>query len=300
MQFISSQNLPNKTEIEIFLGNLKNLSYHNKIIKNALGIAQNIREVEAVFLLGSLANETADIFSDIDFYIMYQEDSLKEVIFTKFLKKINELGSIIHTSKSSANPNDLIIFIKPYIKFELALRGYKSMKNKWKLAENAKLIFDRNGWGQKAINNAKTISFTTEKYNREIQNLALGLPSFCYIIGGYMTRGEHITAIDFIAWTRRLLLRVSGFLLGMWDEGTRRAELRFPKELTNYYHQCKIGKIEDIWQCLHIFLEWFSEWLTPRFDESSIINAKDEVKLVRIILKELEKTYRTHYFSHNH
>jgi hypothetical protein len=115
-----------------------------------------------------------------------------------------------------------------------------------------------------------------------------------------MIRGEHITAIDFAAWIRRLLLRVSGFLLGMWDEGTRKAELRFPRELINYYHHCKIGKIEDMWQCLDVFLEWFSEWLVPRFDKSGIINAKDEVKLIRAILKELENVYRTRNLSQNH
>jgi predicted nucleotidyltransferase len=292
MQSISPENIPNSDEIKIFLKNFKNLSYHDDIIKKALNIAKNIKGVDAVFLLGSLADDTADIFSDIDFFIMYEKEDLKEQIFKEFLKELDKLGPIIHISGSSANPYDIIIYIKPYIKFELALRSFKSMKKKWKIAEKAKLVFDRKGLGKKAIKKAEKISFSMKKYEREIQNLALGLPSFCYIIGGYMIRGEHVTSIDFVAWIRRLMLRVSGFLLGMWDEGTRRAELRFPTELIDYYHKCKIGNVEEIWQCLQHFLAWFSEWLVPRFEEQHIIHANEEVKMIKKILNELEKSYR--------
>ena len=116
MHVISPKNIPEKIEIENFLKDFKNLSYHKKIIEKAVEIAKNIKEVEAVFLLGSLANDTGDLFSDIDFFIMYEDDTVREDIFNIFMKNVEKLGAIIHISESSATSNDLIIFMQTLVK----------------------------------------------------------------------------------------------------------------------------------------------------------------------------------------
>ncbi|TFG06939.1 MAG: hypothetical protein EU539_06325 [Promethearchaeota archaeon] len=291
MQEIFVQNLPTKKEIEAFLNNYQDLSYHDEIISRATEIAKKVPQVDALFLLGSLAIKSGDVFSDIDFYVMYENEDVKEEIRTAFMKEINKLGEIIHVSKSSANPNDVIIFFKPYVKFELAFRSFNVMKNKWKVAESAQLLYDRTGLGKKAMDHAKQLIFNFNKYDKEIRNVAIALPSFCYIIAGYMTRGEYVTSIDFVAWIRRLLLRVSGFLLGMRDEGTRKAEQRFPKELIKFYHESMVSDIKDIWNALDVFFKWYVSWLVPKFEEHDISHANQEVKIIKHALMKIKNSW---------
>ncbi|TFG28753.1 MAG: hypothetical protein EU532_04610 [Promethearchaeota archaeon] len=291
MQTIYFQNIPEMDEIDDFFNTIEDLQYHQKIITNGLEMMKDISEIEAVFLMGSLALEIGDIFSDIDFYLMYKKVDDIEKIKSKIFSRINKVGSIIHIFNSNANPKDIILYFRPYVKLELAFRTFETISNKWKIANSSKLLFDRNGLGKEAIKTAKKISFNLNRYEREIKNIAIALPSFCYNIAGYMIRGEFITSIDFVAWIRRVLMRISGFLLGMWDEGTRKAEKRFPEELINYYHLCRVKELDEIWQCLEVFLTWYSNWLVPKFEERKIPHALAEVELIRKILSKLRKKY---------
>jgi len=108
-----------------------------------------------------------------------------------------------------------------------------------------------------------------------------------------MLRGEDVTIIDFVAWIRRKMLRISGFLLGMWDEGTRRAEQRFPKGLIQYYERCKIKEMEGVWDCLMVFLEWYSDWMVPKLEEHEIVHAGPEVSGIKSAIIKLKERFST-------
>ena len=282
------KNIPELKEMKIVLENYHDLHYHENIYKNALQIITSISQVEAVFILGSIANGTADFFSDIDFYVMCIEEEDIKTIQDQILSKLNQIGPIIHIYQSNAKPNDLIIYFKPFIKFELVIDTNKNLSNNWKLGNSSKTLFDRNGLGKRTLQDAQKLNFNFLDHINEITNLAIELPSFCYIICGYLMRGEYVTSIDFISWIRRKMLRVSGFLLGIRDEGTRRAEERFPPELIDYYSNLLVSNFDEIWDKLHIILTWYSDWMVSFFNENNIKHAEKEVVLIRNIINILK------------
>jgi len=290
-QIINPDNIPSIEEMSQFLTNLEDISYHESIVSKALKISKAIPEVEAVFLFGSLSMGNADIFSDIDFYLLHEDKIDYKDIMDSFLAEVNTLGDIIHIFQSNAKKNSIIIYLKPFIKFELVVESYSTLCTEWRLAKRARLIYDKIGLGEKAIKESKREEFSLEPHLDEIRNLALDLPSFCFLISGYMMRGEYITIIDFVAWIRRKLLRISGFMLGLWEEGTRRAEQRFPTELIRYFERCKVKDIDDVWDCLLVFLEWYSDWLVPKFEEHNIIHANQEVSIIKSAIVKLRESF---------
>ncbi|TFG17202.1 MAG: nucleotidyltransferase domain-containing protein [Promethearchaeota archaeon] len=291
MQAVYHQNIPDQKELKTLLNDLDSLRFHEKIIHNALNIAKELPKVEAVLLLGSLAVNTADIFSDVDFYVLIKDKKHMETIKDYFLQNLTTIGIPIHIFGSNAYPNSSIVYFKPFIKFELLIEDYDKLVKNWRVGKKAKLLFDRNGLGAELMQTANNLTFNLEKYQLEIQNVAIELPSFCYNIAGYILRGEYVTSVDFIAWIRRLLLRICGFFLEMWDEGTRRAELRFPDEVLAYYHRCIVKDVNGIWQILHNILDWYSNWLVPRFEIHNFSHANDEVPFIRYLLNQAERIY---------
>jgi len=80
MQLIYKENIPNEKEIQNFLSNFEDLTYHQQVIDKVVEFSKNIPNIEAIFIMGSLALDIADIFSDIDFYVMISQNSeLNEV-----------------------------------------------------------------------------------------------------------------------------------------------------------------------------------------------------------------------------
>ncbi|MBD3226992.1 MAG: hypothetical protein GF329_02300 [Candidatus Lokiarchaeota archaeon] len=171
----------------------------------------------------------------------------------------------------------------------MVIEKYSKLSEEWRIGKRASLLYDKEGLGKKSIEKSKSLTFKIEDHLDEVRNVALELPSFCFLIAGYIKRGEYITTIDFIAWIRRKLLRISGFLLGIRDEGTRRAEQRFPEELIEYYNRCRVKKNDEIWGCLMVFLEWFSQWLVPKFEDKNIIHANQEVPVIKSAIEKLKK-----------
>jgi predicted nucleotidyltransferase len=286
-QVINPENIPTKEEIEEYISTIENTYFHKNIIYNALNIVKSLSEVEAAFLMGSISEGTGDIFSDIDFFLMLEDGKDYSKVQESFLSEIDKLGEVIHIFQSNAKKNSTIIYLKPFIKFELVVESFSKLSAEWRIGKRGSLLYDKNGLGKEAIEESKKLEFEFEDHLDEIRNVALELPSFCFLIAGYMTREEYITTIDFVAWIRRKLLRISGFLLGIRDEGTRRAEQRFPKELVEFYNKCRVRKNDDVWDCLNMFLEWYSEWLVPHFENKNIIHAGEEVPVIKAAIKKL-------------
>ncbi|MBD3343272.1 MAG: hypothetical protein GF353_29520 [Candidatus Lokiarchaeota archaeon] len=165
------------------------------------------------------------------------------------------------------------------------------MSKLWRVGQKSKLLFDRENWGNIALEKAKKISFRFESYEFEVENFAIALPGLCYIVAGYLVRKEYITSMDFVAWIRRNMMRISGFLLDIWDEGTRRAEKRFPDKINRYYRTIKIDSIEDLWKSLDVILEWFSVFIVPRLEERGIPHALKEVAPIKATIKKLYRHY---------
>ena len=55
------------------------------------------------------------------------------------------------------------------------------------------------------------------------------------------------------------MLRVCGWLFGLYDEGPRRAEQRFPEDVLDYYNKSRVKTVDEIWNGLQILLDWYEE-----------------------------------------
>ncbi|MHA2249006.1 MAG: nucleotidyltransferase domain-containing protein [Candidatus Kariarchaeaceae archaeon] len=288
VQFVHSERFPSEEEIRDFLSDVKTTHHHEKLINNALEVAKEIPQIEAVFLFGSLSKGEGDLFSDIDFYVLFKDKEEEEIIKEQFLDQIDRVGEAIHLFYSTFNMKDFIIYFKPFIKFEFGLKLYDDLCKSWTLT-TAKLLYDRNGWGSKAIEESLKIKFNMQDHTMFLQNVAIAFPSFCYIVAGFIIRGEHITALYSCDWVREYILRASQLILGIYDEGPRRAEQRLPAEVVDMVKRTQVKQIDDIWFALVTFLTWYEEWFIPRADKLNLQNASNETQRIHLMLKLLRE-----------
>ena len=85
------------------------------------------------------------------------------------------------------------------------------------------------------------------------------------------------------------MLRVCGWLFGLHDEGPRRAEQRFPEDVLDYYNKSRVKTVDEIWNRLQILLDWYEEWLVPKFDKLNIPHSQIQVAQMRDILQLLSE-----------
>ncbi|MHA2089592.1 MAG: nucleotidyltransferase domain-containing protein [Candidatus Kariarchaeaceae archaeon] len=287
VQTVSPDKFPSSEEISHFLSDVSTTKYHRTIVDRALKVAKEIPEIEAVFLTGSLGKDEGDLFSDIDFYVVIQDPEAKLKIKSHFLQNITRVGELIHLFFSTYNMDDFIIYFKPFVKFELGIHSYEQISKSWNL-KNAKLLYDRNGLGVQAVETSRQIDFDIKDHETLLQNVAIALPSFCYIVAGFIVRGEHITALSTCNEVRSYMLQVSQLVLKIFYEGPRRAESRLPEEILQYFHKTQVKNVEGIWSALDIYLDWFSTWFIPRVErlfEKTALNEVDPMKMMLSILK---------------
>jgi len=289
MQTVFKENFPSKEEVATFLEDTTCMNWHEAIIEKAIAVASSIPEVETILLKGSLAKGEGHIFSDIDFLILHiGDDSTTARIRKQIMKKLSDIGDVIHFFFSTVDNETPIIYFKPWVKFELAIGLVENAKNRWKHSF-AKILYDRNGLGDAVVEQASKVTFDLGDHVLQISNLAIALPSFVYIVAGFVVRGEHITAIDGLDYVRNEMLAVNGLLLGLWDEGPRRAEKRFPEKVLYYYSRTRVAEVSDVWLALGYLLDWYEDWLIPRFEQLEIPHAKHEIPTLKLMLRQLEK-----------
>jgi predicted nucleotidyltransferase len=287
MQTVFKENFPSKEEVAAFLEDTACMDWHETIIEKATAIASSIPEVETILLKGSLAKGEGDIFSDIDFLILHMGDeSTTAIIRKQMMEKLSDIGDVIHYFFSTVDNETPIIYFKPWVKFELDIGLVENARNRWKHSF-AKILFDRNGLGAAVVEEASKVTFDLGDHVLQISNLAIALPSFVYIVAGFVVRGEYITAVDFLDYVRNEMLTVNGLLLGLWDEGPRRAGKRFPEKVLYYYNRTRVAEVS--WLALGYLLDWYEDWLIPRFEQLETPHAKHEIPTLKLMLRQLEK-----------
>jgi len=282
-------NLPSDNEIDDLMSNLDSTKWHDGIVERAVNITKKIPGVKAIVLRGSLANKTGDAFSDIDFYILHDKSENESVLIRNgFMKKISNIGDVVHFFTSTYDLNSRIIFFKPFIKFELDVKTLKEARS-WQ-PEKIKILYDPKG----VMNHILLISdgeFKLDSVLEDIRNTAVAFPAFCYITAGHLVRGEWITALEDIQWVRSKLLQTSSWFLSQWDEGPRRAEQRFPRPIIDFYWSMQSTDVADIWNSISTAIGWYMDWLVPWFNEHSIKTAVEQIPLIRLLLGMLQKEF---------
>ncbi len=209
--------------------------WHHELVEKALEVVRDIPETEGVILKGSLGKDEGDIFSDIDFLILHDgepPDSMR--ISNMFMDRLDRIGEMIHFFTSTAFHEDKIIYFKPFVKFELNVRTCKQAAEDWRTSAG-KVLFDRGGSIGEVVEAASEIAFSIDDVMETVRDRAIQIPTFCYITAGFVVRGEDATALNALDWVSNDMLKLSGWILGLWDEGTRRAEERFPPEVLAFY-----------------------------------------------------------------
>ena len=194
--------------------------------------------------------------------------------------RTGEIGSVLFHFQSMANPSDLIVCFAPWVMLELNVRAAEEGGGTWKTA-HSRLLYDRRGLGAQALAQADEITFQLDAVKARIENLARALPALCTVIWGYRMRGEIVTAMSDMGWLRDQLLSVSSLVLGLWDEGPRRAERRLPPEVLGYYQRCYPCDATGLASALEAALQWYEAWLVPRLDACAIPHSHAFVQTAR-------------------
>ncbi|TFG98036.1 hypothetical protein E4H12_07145 [Candidatus Thorarchaeota archaeon] len=92
------------------------------------------------------------------------------------------------------------------------------------------------------------------------------------------------SAIDSVDWIAAEMLRISGWLLGIRNDGHRRAEQRFPEDVLSYYCRNHAKDITDIWNSLQVFLNWYIEWMVPKLTKHNIPHSGLQIQRMREVL----------------
>ena len=275
-----------------YLVDLRSTKHQNVAIQLVLDIVKEIPSVECVILKDSLGKGEGDIFSDIDFYLIHEGHAEESTLLRdEIVTKIDATGKVIQYFPSTVNQSDCIIYLDPFVKFELAIQTMEDARKSWSAAAG-KLLFDRNGKGVEIQSDSFDIEFNIQDCIIPLQTMALSVPTWCDIVAGMTVRGEHITALNYLNWMRDEMLKCTSWLLKSWDEGPRRAESRYPKEVIGYFHSSVVSRIEDSWQSLEIFLQWYKDWMGPKFKEQQLSNSVSQVDTMRDVLQFLKEQAR--------
>ncbi len=283
---------PSVEDLKGFLRDTKTTEYHEEIIQKATDVLQTIPEVDCILLMGSLGKGEGDIFSDIDFYVIHEgnkEDS--QSLKSKMLRMIDENCEVLYGYTTGFQKRDNIIFMNPLVKFELNIRSAEESVGNWKYAKT-RILYDPKGIGKRLQEDAEEIIFTLDQILPWLSNSAIFLPTMFYLASSFVVRGEYATAMDGVDWIRSEMLRISGWLLGQWDEGPRRAETRFPSEILSYYWDSRVLTPKEIFQSTSILMDWYETWMVPRFEELEIPHSGYQVKILREVVPTLEEKTR--------
>ena len=239
-----------------------------------------------MLLKGSLAHGTADVSSDIDLLITHSgDDTTRSIIDDQLVSHLEEIGDPMHRYRSLVNQIALIVYFRPWVMVEFDIRSEDQAGGNWKNGFS-EVLFNRSGGAQKVIEASSSQVFQPDDFRTEFENLVTTLPVLCIKIHGYYLRGEIITAFDELAWMRDRLLWVASVTLGIWNEGPRRAESRFPAEVVETWWRCYPKIPEEIPSVLVSYLEWYREWLVPRLEASGASHSADLAETLREVIED--------------
>jgi len=190
----------------------------------------------------------------------------------KFMSELDRIGEMIHFFTSTAFHEDRIIYFRPFVKFELNVRTCKQVGEDWRTSAG-EVLFDRRGRLGEVVAAASEITFSIDDVMDTIRDRAIQIPTFCYITPGFIVRGEDAAALDALSWISNDMLKLSGWILGQWDEGPRRAEERFSEEVLDFYMRSQAKTVEEVWDGIEVLLAWYENWLIPKFVELDVAHA---------------------------
>jgi predicted nucleotidyltransferase len=267
--------------LAILFKDLSSTAIHRELANRAAQVLARVPCVQAVLLKGSLVRGTGDAFSDVDLLVLQDDEpEAWSTIDEYLLNHLKEIGEPMHWYRSMVSQRDLLVYFRPWVMVEFDVRTVESSSMSWKTAYS-EVLFDRSSLGEQVIRESARLCPSMEHSREEIER---NIGAFCVVctrVQGYYLRGELMTAHDDLAWLRDRMLWLSGAVLGLWYEGPRRAEGRFPDDIVQVWRRSCPNSDDGLPAAATVLIDWYEEWLTPRLKTSGINCPEQPVRVAR-------------------
>lgn len=214
-----------------------NLPSHGLIFEKSVSLLSSDNRVNGLYLSGSFSKGSSDKYSDIDLSIVVDESRLEEIV-DDHTKRYSEVGKIatFFPATHLGDPNQIIVFYEG--DDGLPIHVDYSYITASKLVPEAKyktivILLDKEGvleeYKKDCLGKTEEVEPTIEK----LQYFEDRFWGWCWYTYSKIIRGELWEARDAIEYMRsNVILRLAYYAEKLPNEGNRRVESKFPKEIT--------------------------------------------------------------------
>ena len=208
-----------------------------QILEKMISYFKEKEEITGIFISGSLAEGTADEYSDIDFRVIVDEKHIDEFIKNRLIIPEN-WGDLLYNEYSTGWKNMCVSHFKPFIKVDVFYYTEWDLYPSLWQNKGITIILDKKGFLQKIVDKSKTLTF--EISNEEINILINKGLALVHEVYRRVMRNELIYANDLLNALRQRLIDYDDLLNENLLEGCSHYEKRGNKLLIDLFHESYI------------------------------------------------------------
>jgi len=126
----------------------ENVNVLEKMLSNCISLLQADNRVEGAYVVGSMADNTADAYSDIDLYVVVKEEHYAEVYGQRY-KFAQSVGDVLSTFEVEwPNCQMLGVIYQNYVEIDIC---YTKLGQAEVFSDRYKIVLDKSGQIQKAL-----------------------------------------------------------------------------------------------------------------------------------------------------
>lgn len=211
-----------------------NLPNHQRVTFSALDLLSRDERVIGLYLSGSFADGQPDKYSDVDINILVEEVQREHIIkdHSRLIQQVGKVATVFPATHMH-DPNQIIVFyeeaIPIHVDYQYRIASELTPKSKNK---NVMIVLDRNGrltsWKQEC----QKAEPEKPPLRERLQYFEDRFWGWCWYTDTKIERGEFWEARDAIEYVRsNVLIALAYFKLDLPNEGGRRIEKKFPKDM---------------------------------------------------------------------
>jgi len=233
---------------------MKNADVLRKMLSKCISLLQADHRVEGAYVVGSMADETADEYSDIDLYVVADEKYYAEVYGERF-KFAQRIGEVLSTFEVEwPNCQMLGVIYKNYVEIDICYTkpGQAEVFN-----ERYRVILDKSGLLQKALVIKK---YPTDPKTELKSQTEFALYNLLHAIN-MLHRGEYWSSIRQIETLRKRTVTLAELLLNkeIGEEYRRLEALLPPKTEKKLRRSLCLYKKNDVKKSIEVLTQLFCE-----------------------------------------
>lgn len=262
--------------------NINLIEKRNEILENMVNYFMKDKKLIGIFLSGSLAEESSDKYSDIDFRVILEDEGIDNYINNRLTAPEN-WGELLYNEYSSGWKNMCVSHFKPFVKVDIFYYTKHDLTPSVWHNKGIKIIYDRDGFISEIIEKSKNLKIET---NIEDINISIN-KGIALIHETYRRakRDEIVYANDLLNGLRHKLIEFNDLLNNRINEGSSHYEKRGTEELKNILHKSYSTKTQkDILEILFKLTKVF-EMKLKMINEKYLLqrNEKNDEYSIKII-----------------